>query len=117
MITYIFPANTLLKIYLAIASVFAVQVIHLKLFAIADHDHARKILSPRKMAIYDCIYKILEHMKLFMQSIISYNHEQLLDEYLDLIIDFIEQPACFVNQAITKLATQSHLKVKNYEYC
>ncbi|RIB18716.1 histidine ammonia-lyase [Gigaspora rosea] len=77
----------IMKHYLAISLIFAVQSIELRTFAIFQNYNARAYLSPKLIPLYKTIYEILGCEMSVKKPLIRNNYEQPLDSYVHKIVN------------------------------
>ncbi len=81
-----------MKLYMAISLIFAIQSIELRTYGDFNHYDVRSSLSPALIPLYEAVYKILGCKMTFEKPLIYHNHEQSLDEYVHKIAADLENP-------------------------
>ncbi|CAG8759798.1 14086_t:CDS:1, partial [Cetraspora pellucida] len=82
----------IMKHYLAISLIFAIQSIELKTFTEFQNYNTRAYLSPKLIPLYKTIYEILGCEISEQKPLIRYIHEQSLDSYVHKLVDDLNDP-------------------------
>ncbi|CAG8813061.1 5998_t:CDS:1, partial [Cetraspora pellucida] len=82
----------IMKHYLAISLIFAIQSIELKTFTEFQNYNTRAYLSPKLIPLYKTIYEILGCEISEQKPLIRYIHEQSLDSYVHKLVDDLNNP-------------------------
>ncbi|CAG8747778.1 2218_t:CDS:1, partial [Racocetra fulgida] len=82
----------IMKHYLAVSLIFAVQSIELRTFAEFQNYNTQAYLSPKLIPLYKTIYDILGCEVSEQKPLIRYIYEQPLDSYIHKLVDDLNDP-------------------------